>query len=612
MIGGYLFQQEQLKLVKRLHELLGETYQQIPCGNMGFLFHDTPYADFPTTSFISDRLTILTQDMLVINHTNGEYRLLDGQKELPDLFLRKGTEVFHEIVSDFRMIVLDQKQADTALYLVSHRAGNGRLYYSQTEAGILFCSDLRFLLKIVPLVANDAAIYAMLKYCAIPEPMTISRNISVVPPAHYLRYNLKKGTAQIQVYYQFEFPCDQQQHKADEFDALLQPLKQSLRKSARFLQRYHPAILISGGIDSSLYASYLHEFKNGERLHGINCAFGEDDPEFPYAQRMAEKVKAHFHVGKMEQKDALSLLEDTVTLTGHPFADFSSLPIVFILKFMQEHVKEAQMLIEGNGADDCFGFQALGGRSKMEWKHRFPEIAKETLAALFQYSKSWKWRSHEGFLARILALADDHERNFFNYFLVFAPTNFVGLHTHRELDREVYEVMERVFSACDKDYLYSSYEAKTTIRQLLHINSRRWAAKAFSVGENLGIRVIYPYIWRDILDIQGTIPWQAKLYNGVVKWPLKRLLEEFMPQEFIYREKSGFVPPFVRWLTNRDFNRMVRDTLLASDANLRRLVPPRILAELLDDALSGKKLRFPILNFLWAALFTEMWIRKNA
>ncbi len=85
-----------------------------------------------------------------------------------------------------------------------------------------------------------------------------------------------------------------------------------------------------------------------------------------------------------------------------------------------------------------------------------------------------------------------------------------------------------------------------------------------------------------------------------------------MPQEFIYRQKSGFVPPFVRWLTNKDFNRMVRDTLLASDANIRRLVPPRIMAELLDDALSGKKLRFPILNFLWAALFTEMWIRKNA
>ena len=313
----------------------------------------------------------------------------------------------------------------------------------------------------------------------------------------------------------------------------------------------------------------------------------------------------------MEQQDALSLLEETVALTGHPFSDFSSLPIVFILKFMQDHVKEAQMLIEGNGADDCFGFSNLGLRSKMLLKDWFPRVGKEMLAALFQDAKSWKWRSHEGFLARVLALADDHEHNFLNYFLASAPANFLGLQAHRVLDREVYEVMERVFTACGKNYQELSYEAKTTIRQLLHINSRRWAAKAFSVGESLGIRVIYPYIWRDILDIQGTIPWQAKIHNGVVKWPLKRLLEEFMPQEFIYREKSGFVPPFVQWLTVKEFNQTVRDILLASDAHVRRLVPPRIMAELLDDALNGQKLRFPVLNFLWAALFTEMWIRKN-
>ncbi|GAK54771.1 asparagine synthase (glutamine-hydrolyzing) [Candidatus Vecturithrix granuli] len=611
MIGGYLFQQQQPELARHLHDVLGETYQRIPCGDIGFLFHDTPYSDFATASFTSDRLTLLTQDLLVLSNANGEYRSLNGQKEVPDLFLRKNTEMFHEIVSDFRMIILAHEQSEITLYLVSHRAGNGRMYYSAADSGILFCSDLRFLLKVVPLAVNDAALYAVLKYGASPEPLTISRNISVVPPAHYLRYDLKKGTAQPRVYYQFEFPCDQRQNTPEEFDTLLQPVKQSLCKSASFLCQYHPAILISGGIDSSLYASYLHEFDQGERLHAINCAFGDDDPEFAYAKMMAEKVNARLHVGKMEQKDALSLLEDTVTLTGQPFSDFSSLPIVFILKFMQEHVKEAQMLIEGNGADDCFGFPALGVRSKMELKHRFPGIAKEAIAMLFQHAKSWKWTSHEGFLARVLALADDHEINVLNYFLVFAPVNFLGLHAHRELDREVHEAMESVFSACGKDYQHLSYEAKTTIRQLLHINSRQWAAKAFSVGESLGIRVIYPYIWRDILDIQGTIPWQAKIRNGVVKWPLKRLLEEFMPQEFIYRQKSGFVPPFVRWLTDRDFNRTVRDILLASDAQIRRLVPPRIMAELLDDALNGKNLRFPVLNFLWAALFTEMWIRRN-
>ena len=171
--------------------------------------------------------------------------------------------------------------------------------------------------------------------------------------------------------------------------------------------------------------------------------------------------------------------------------------------------------------------------------------------------------------------------------------------------------MEEVFSSCGKQYDTLRYEAKLTIRQLLHINSRQWAAKAFSVGENLGIRVIYPYIWSDVLTVQGTIPWEAKIHQGVVKWPLKRLLEEFMPKEFIYRQKSGFVPPFVQWLTSKPFNQTVRDILLASDSTIGRIIPPRIIDELLDDALTGKSLRFPVLNFLWAALFAEMWIQKH-
>ena len=264
MIGGYLFQQAQPELEDRLHQTLEDTYQRIPCGNSGFLFHDRPYSDFPTASFTSDRLTLLTQDLLVISNAEEEYRLLDGKQELPDLFLRKHTDAFREIISDYRLIVLEQQAEESTLYLVSHRAGNGRMYYSRTATGILFCSDLRFLLTILPLDVNDAALYAALKYCAIPEPLTISRNIEVVPPAHYLRYDLHNGTAQSQVYYQFDFPCDRRHDMADTFDTLLQPVKHSLRKSAKFLQSFHPAILISGGIDSSLYASYMHEFDRGK------------------------------------------------------------------------------------------------------------------------------------------------------------------------------------------------------------------------------------------------------------------------------------------------------------------------------------------------------------
>ena len=119
-----------------------------------------------------------------------------------------------------------------------------------------------------------------------------------------------------------------------------------------------------------------------------------------------------------------------------------------------------------------------------------------------------------------------------------------------EWDKKLTNIMEDGFSALHERYDDINYEAKTTIKQLIHINSRQWTAKALSVGESLGLRIIYPYIWRDILAEQGKIPWEAKINKGIIKWPLKKLLEEFVPKEFIYRKKSGFVPPFVKWLTN--------------------------------------------------------------
>jgi len=611
MIGGYMFHHEQADISKRLEHALGETHRRIPCGESGFLFCDEPYSDSKSAFYASENLTMLSQDMLVTGNSAGEYVLLDLYRELPNLFSRKKTEAFHDIVSNYRLIVIEHGRPDPVAYLVSNRAGNGRIYYHTTESGILFASDMRFLLKIVPFAVNDPAVYAILKYGAIPEPMTISHNIAAVPPAHYLQYHAEKATCRAVAYFQFEFPCDTRQEPVENFDALIQPAKHALRQSARFLRQSDPAILISGGIDSSLYASYLHEFDGDDRLHGINCAFGDADPEFEFARMLAEKIDAHFHVGKMEQKDALALLHDTVALTSQPFGDFSSLPIVFILKFMKEHVQNANMLIEGNGGDDCFGFPDLATHSKMLIKDRFPKVCKDAISALFQHSNIWKWTSKEGLLARVLALADNHELNLLNYFLVFSPANFLGLNAYGEWDRQVNAALEEVFARCGKNHDTLSYEAKLTIRQLLHINSRQWTAKAGSVGESLGIRVVYPYIWRDILMLQGTIPWEAKIRKGVVKWPLKRLLEEFMPNEFIYRPKSGFVPPFVQWLTFRDFNHTVRDILLASDGTVGRIVPPRIIAELLDDALQGNRLRFPVLNFLWGALFTEMWIRRN-
>jgi asparagine synthase (glutamine-hydrolysing) len=604
MIGGYLYSEPDSDFDARLRSKLDPTWQRIQVGRHGFVFCTNPFHSDQKLHSASRDLIALSEDLLVAKTNAGNYRTMDLAADFSPLFSAGAPEAFNSIQSDFRMAVV----ADRHLYLASNRAGSGRIYYHRLTTGIVFSSDLRFLLKLVPLDVNRKALYSILKYGCIPEPLTIGSQVFAVPAAHYLKYDIEGGKEWLAPYFKYRFAADRQKSEFAEKSSL-GAVKEILRNTAKFLGGNPTAMLLSGGIDSSLYGGYLAQEKTAP-LQGYYCSFGDDDPEYRYACAIAERLGVNLQVATMGRADALLALDDVVRLTDHPFSDFSSLPIVFLLKYIRDHQGSDSLIIECNGGDDCFGFPDLLNERKFRTKHSFPALFKKGLARALANSTCWKWESSQGTLARFAALADVHEKSYLNYFLVEAPVNYLSLNRPADWDDSLQEMIEQTASRCGEDYAGLSYEAKTTIRQLFYVNSSRWASKALSVGESLGRRVVYPYIWRDVLIEQGNLPWSAKVHEGVVKWPLKRLLEEFMPPDFIYRPKSGFVPPLGRWLTDPEFNDKVRARLLSPKALMSEIIPSKILEELLNDARQGKRLRFPILNMLWGAIFTESWIES--
>ena len=607
MIGGYVHSEKDRQTDELLRSRLDRNFRCLDFSGDGILFFTDPFQSEQKSTASAGGLTALSEDLLVARDSAGDYRFMDLETGFLAGFERQGPSAFNSIHSDFRMAVISLRGADRRLFLASQRAGSGRIYYHKLRTGMVFCSDLRFLVKIVPFEISRKAVYALLKYGSIPEPLTIGEQILAVPSAHYLEYRIPDGKECISPYFKYRFPADTRQF---EEKSSLGGVRQVLRATAKFLGNYRAAMLLSGGIDSSLYGCYLNEEKS-KPFDGFYCSFGQDDPERPYACAIAKRLGVELHVATMVKDDAVRALDDVVRLTDHPFSDFSSLPIVFLVQYIRDHQSRDALIIECNGGDDCFGFPALKLEWKFRLKHFFPGTLKKGMANVLANASCWKWESSGGFLARISPLADVHEKSVLNYFLVQAPVNYLGMNKHADWDDSLHEMMEQSVSNCGQDYAGLSYEAKTTLRQLFFINSARWAAKAFSVGESLGRRVIYPFIWHDVLVEQGKLPWNAKVRDGVIKWPLKRLLEEYMPADFIYRQKSGFVPPFVRWLTDPDFNDKVRGILLSRNTVVSELLPAGLMEELLIDARAGVRLRSPILNLLWGALFTESWIQEH-
>ena len=149
MIGGYIYSKLDMTIEGRLQKEIGSMFEKIQVWDNGYLFHDNPFGNGQTFSLISEDLFVLSQDLLVTTDASGEYRLLDLTTEFRETFSQKGKEAFNVIDSDFRMIVAYRENIEKYLLLLSNRAGSGRIYFHKLKSGVFFCSDLRFLLRIV-------------------------------------------------------------------------------------------------------------------------------------------------------------------------------------------------------------------------------------------------------------------------------------------------------------------------------------------------------------------------------------------------------------------------------------------------------------------------------
>jgi asparagine synthetase B (glutamine-hydrolysing) len=124
------------------------------------------------------------------------------------------------------------------------------------------------------------------------------------------------------------------------------------------------------------------------------------------------------------------------------------------------------------------------------------------------------------------------------------------------------------------------------------------------------VYTLHPYLWKDVLEEQGRISWSAKINSGIVKWPLKRLLEPYMPHCFIYRKKSGFTPDFESYTKNQKVYRLIRETFMNHNI-LDRFTNKDKFIKLIENLPTIERYSGPLRSLLWGLLFVQLWTSKH-
>ena len=114
-----------------------------------------------------------------------------------------------------------------------------------------------------------------------------------------------------------------------------------------------------------------------------------------------------------------------------------------------------------------------------------------------------------------------------------------------------------------------------------------FAAKTFDPLATRGFRPLYPFMEPEMVRLSLSLSYETRCPAGESKGLLKELLAESLPRDWIYRTKSGFVPPFAEIISTAARSEYVRETVLSSRNPLLGYFREDRLVELFEDAFTG-------------------------
>ena len=524
-----------------------------------------------------------------------------------NLYLRDGIELFKKLNGIFAFAIYDTRNQQ--ILLARDHFGVKPLYYAQTNAGFLFASELKCLLKesSVSRELNPMAIHNHLRYLWSPSPDTMLKSIKKLLPGHACM--IKAGTMQKQWCY-YDLPYDQpiKPYSVNEAVSLLQTkLKQAVER--QLISDVPVGAFLSGGLDSSAIVAMVKEIDPARKLPCFTMRFADQFgrsegtvEDLPYAEKVAKYLNVPLHVIDVHA-DMIDQLPMMIEHLDEPQADPAALNTFFIAKLARD--QGMKVLLSGAGGDDIFsGYRRHYALMQERYWAWWPKGIRRQFRVLTQKFPENKLRRFK----KAFAYADvDRTQRIASYFYWLQPDIQCGLYSN--------DLSRQLISAEQDDALLNTLcqlpKEMPDLNKMLYLETKYFLADhnlnytdKMSMAASVETRV--PFLDLDLVEYAASLPIAFKQNGNVGKWILKKAMKNYLPQDVIYRKKTGFGVPLRFWLKN-NLRAMVVDLLSEQSINQRGLFNAGAVKKLIADNQTGKiDATYPIFSLLCI----ELWCRR--
>lgn len=490
-----------------------------------------------------------------------------------------GTATFEKLDGMFAICIVDL--ISQKLILARDRVGMKPLFYHQSEEGLVWASEIKALLKneFVKPEINWNGVYTNFLFQTTLSPQTCFQQIFSLEPASFMTVNLKSKNIIKEKFWTLPFPATKNISEEEAVRIIDELISESI--SEQLYADVPVAVMMSGGIDSTLIASKAKFFNTDINTYTISYPFSEE--EVKNASIAANYFGVSHEVKEVSDEEALEQLKENIQHFEEPYSSIE----VLINAAKYAHDKNFKVVLSGNGADELFA----------GYSH--------TLKL-----NKWLLMRNFNFLGPLIFTKDKFSQRVKNYFskddvFDFFRQNQVSMMPlevktliKQDIYRTIHSDLSQYHLSETKSYSgYFEYDMKYSLSSH-HVFRDDLSAMKYSVEFR------YPYLSNSLIDYVSALPENIRFNGNQNKPLLRKTAEKYLPESVLNMPKKGFSFPVNYFIKNE---KKVRDFIVE---NLERLKKRNFFnASVIDEWWNHQEHEYDWVK-IWQLVTFELWYQK--
>lgn len=413
-------------------------------------------------------------------------------------------------------------------------------YYALLDGDLLFGSEVKSFLKYPKFKkeVNEKALKHYLVFQYNPLEETFFKGVKKLRPGHYYIY--ENGKMEIKTYYNLTLD-----YKDMTFDEAVGKIEKEVEESVKYhkISDVEVGSFLSGGVDSSyVVATALPDktFSVGFDNKGFN--------ETMYAKELSDSLGIKNFAKLITPDEFFEGINKVQYYSDEPHANLSSVPLYFLSKLASEQVK---VVLSGEGADELFaGYNEYADALPQRMYRKLPFSLRHKLYLKYKDRKHFRGQTiilkygqkvEDRYIGPAEIMTDELANS-------LVTSKYKNAETSRDLTKKYYDEVKNMDDVSKRLYL----DMKMWIVEDILLK-----ADKMTMANSIELRV--PLLDKKMWELARTIPVKHKVHNEITKYAFRRAAKNKLPEDWAKRRKLGFVVPFVVWIKEEKYYKIVKE-----------------------------------------------------